>query len=402
MNILFLSQPVIEDNPRDNITYSFITKEMTALAEAGHRVLFFSSRFTTPKYQTGVTYLGGEHLGRTTRLKALLAILRRPTVFLPCLFLSPARTIWVVRVDLAVRMIIREYEIDIVHSHFMYPDGWSCVGAAADEKIPVVSTIRGAELYNEPELEYGALRDQIFRWLSKRSAVHTSAFTVPNRAMCFRLADTLSVKPENVHYLPNGVERMRPISRADTLSDSLALIAIGRFIKRKNHGLLLHVMNELKGLDISLDLFGTGPLKAEFQDYITKNEMSNVHIRDELPKDELFQRISQSDCLVHPSLIEGMPNVVLESLQLGVPCLLSSIDGHEGLIVEGESGYFFDPNCQSQLRKRIGHIYNNRDALRSMTDACRLMATKYSLTNKINGYEAIYNKLSTTPHLPSS
>ena len=52
------------------------------------------------------------------------------------------------------------------------------------------------------------------------------------------------------------------------------------------------------------------------------------------------------DCLVLPSLTEGVSRASLEALYLGVPCVMRNVDGNSELIKEGENGVLFDSDEQ--------------------------------------------------------
>jgi glycosyltransferase involved in cell wall biosynthesis len=53
---------------------------------------------------------------------------------------------------------------------------------------------------------------------------------------------------------------------------------------------------------------------------------------------------SRFDYLVHPSLVEGLPNVVCEGLACGLPILASSVGDHALLADGGRNGLLFDPH----------------------------------------------------------
>lgn len=58
------------------------------------------------------------------------------------------------------------------------------------------------------------------------------------------------------------------------------------------------------------------------------------------PHDETLARLAAADALVHPSLLEGGANVVIEAVRAGVPVLASAIDGNLGLLGDDYPGVF--------------------------------------------------------------
>ncbi|MCD6459052.1 glycosyltransferase family 4 protein [bacterium] len=69
------------------------------------------------------------------------------------------------------------------------------------------------------------------------------------------------------------------------------------------------------------------------------------------------------DMLICPSLFEGLPRVVLESMALGVPVIGSNVDGIPEVIDDGKCGYLVQPKDASALADRILRLLKNQDTL---------------------------------------
>lgn len=60
--------------------------------------------------------------------------------------------------------------------------------------------------------------------------------------------------------------------------------------------------------------------------------------------------------LIHPSVYEGLPNVVCEALAAGRPVLASHVCDHPELVVDGERGFLFDPLSPDSIANSIGKL----------------------------------------------
>lgn len=99
---------------------------------------------------------------------------------------------------------------------------------------------------------------------------------------------------------------------------------IARFVDAKNHSFLINLFKELLEEDdnYSLLLVGDGPLKDSI---IEKAKSLNIDqkvyflgVRDDIPS-----ILMGSDVFVMPSLLEGLPVVLVEAQAAGVPCIIS-------------------------------------------------------------------------------
>ena len=62
--------------------------------------------------------------------------------------------------------------------------------------------------------------------------------------------------------------------------------------------------------------------------------------------------LREHHALIHPSLYEGLPNVVCEALAAGMPVLVSNVCDHPLLVADGERGFLFDPADPGSIRAR--------------------------------------------------
>lgn len=145
-----------------------------------------------------------------------------------------------------------------------------------------------------------------------------------------------------------GAYAFDPAARAEARRDlgivdgALVVGHVGRFDAVKNHAFLLDVFAALleQRPDAMLLLAGDGPLRPEMEkkaeDLGIDGSVAFLGVRSDVAR--LMQAM---DCLVMPSLYEGLPMVLVEAQAAGLPCLISdAIPGDcdiEGGSVERES-----------------------------------------------------------------
>ena len=65
----------------------------------------------------------------------------------------------------------------------------------------------------------------------------------------------------------------------------------------------------------------------------------SVNIMNELPQDELFEIMRSFDVLLLPSLNEGIANVVLEDMAIGIPVISSDCGGMPEVVIPNTTGW---------------------------------------------------------------
>ena len=74
--------------------------------------------------------------------------------------------------------------------------------------------------------------------------------------------------------------------------------------------------------------------------------------------------------LVHPSVVEGGANVVVEAITSGTPVIASRISGNVGMLGPDYPGYF-EPRDAAGLAEALRRALESPQYLRSLRASCR-------------------------------
>lgn len=116
-------------------------------------------------------------------------------------------------------------------------------------------------------------------------------------------------------------------------------LAAGRFNYQKGFDMLIESFNLFakKNNEWQLVIVGEGEEKEKIEALINKYNLNN-RIRIDNFTDNIQEYFLNSSVLLLPSRWEGMPMIVLESLEMGVPIISYDITAVEPLIVHKENG----------------------------------------------------------------
>lgn len=121
------------------------------------------------------------------------------------------------------------------------------------------------------------------------------------------------------------------------------------------------------GLNAELILLGDGPEKASIAAECKHLGIDNhVKILGRRSEPDTLAAIAESDLLVLPSFMEGLPVVLMEAMALGVPVVASRVAGVPELIDDGENGLLFHPADWDGLEAAIVRSLSDRDRASEM------------------------------------
>ncbi|WP_187471245.1 glycosyltransferase family 4 protein [Luteimonas viscosa] len=174
--------------------------------------------------------------------------------------------------------------------------------------------------------------------------------------------DALGLYEPRRSFIPNGIE-IRPQIVRTHVGRPRRLMWTGRFEHQKGLDLLvdaLRCMHEIEGR-CTIDLYGDGPLRQHIADLVVSNGLGGVvRFGGVLGKDEVRDRLTDSDAFVLPSRYEGMSNSALEAMEAGLPVLCTSCGGIDQTVQEG-AGWVCAANDPEDLRRTLRRMLSETD-----------------------------------------
>ena len=151
--------------------------------------------------------------------------------------------------------------------------------------------------------------------------------------------------------------------------DDFVFIFIGRIVGDKGMNELTACMKKFKkeGKDIKLLLVGRfeselDPLDAGNEEFLRTNE--NVCFVGY--QSDVRPFFVAADVLVFPSYREGFPNVVLQAGAMGIPSIVTDINGCNEIIKEDLNGKIFSPKDADALFREMEWCIDNKDRIKVM------------------------------------
>lgn len=147
------------------------------------------------------------------------------------------------------------------------------------------------------------------------------------------------------------------------------IICVGRLSPEKGFLGLLDALAAIAAEDLEFELLivGDGPLAGEVRAKVGEVGLCDrIDFAGALPESETLAAIAQADILVLPSLMEGLPVVLVEAMAMGRPVLASRVAGIPELVEQGGGGYLFTPSDQSDLLRGLRMLISDRSHWQGM------------------------------------
>lgn len=228
------------------------------------------------------------------------------------------------------------FHIDVIDSHYFYPDGVVASWVGKKLNIPVVVTARGSDINVIPE-------NSIARNRIQKSLLSVDASAAVSQALANEMVKLAPNAKEPI-VLRNGVDLdfFNPEASKPTLpfkidEDESLLLSVGNLIELKGHHLVIEALTLLP--KVKLIIIGEGSQREALEQLVIKLSLqARVHFTGNIQQHELPGYYACANLLVLASSREGMPNVLLEALACGTPVIATNVGGSAEIVTCKDSG----------------------------------------------------------------
>jgi len=249
----------------------------------------------------------------------------------------------------------------ILHTHLVHSDVYGQLAGALTGVPLRVSTKHGFNEFREGR--WFAVAD---RSVGSLAHVHVAI----SQGLARYLAETEGFEEQDfriVHYglaARNGAE---PYAGTNA-----RLLCVGRLIPIKGHLVLLRALSLARGrgVDVTLDVAGRGPLAPALESYARELGLGDA-VRFLGFVSPVQRALEDAAIVVVPSLGEGFGMVALEAMERRRPVIASAVGGLPEIVADGETGLVVPPGEAEPLADAIVELAGDLSRAARMGDAGR-------------------------------
>jgi glycosyltransferase involved in cell wall biosynthesis len=202
---------------------------------------------------------------------------------------------------------------------------------------------------------------------------------------------------QKVHLLPIGIDPSLFENAVPPVGLGKYILHVGGFTFEKNHRGLLNVFEKVLQQQPAVKLVcaGDGPLFTQIKEEVKiRNLEKQVLLLGK--RNDVASLLKGAKMLVLPSIIEGLPGTILESMYAKVPVIAYNTGGI-GQIVNESTGWLVEKGEEDEFVNTICDIWNRKaDDLQTILENAHLLVKKEYTNDRIaEGFEELYVTLKT-------
>lgn len=244
------------------------------------------------------------------------------------------------RGEIARRLARDSY--DVVHAHWVLPNGWAASAVARRAGVPVVLTLHGSDVAM-------AERHRLLANIARRTFGRVTAVTATSDDLRRRAID-LGADPESTTTTYIGVDAglfaPRPADPATrellgAKVGDLLVVAVGRLARVKGFEYLIEAASRMDR--VALAIVGDGELRPELE-RLARASRARVVLTGGVPRDRVAEALAAADVVVVPSVVDNRGRVdattstALEALAAGRPLIATRVGGIPEVVHDRENG----------------------------------------------------------------
>lgn len=283
-----------------------------------------------------------------------------------------------------------DYKPDIVH--LLTSNAFEYIQPMLNKNLKVIVSFRGYDINVFPHQCNMNLKitQEIFKnadslHFVSNALMHSALHLGAPKDKCLVITRSLRV-----------TEKKNQIAKHKSDNDIL-IASVGRLVWEKGYIYALEAMYILKskGIRFKYLIGGSGIDENAIRYHIKRLNLEDyVELLGQLNREEVWKLLSDADIFLQTSLIEAMPNTIIEASFFSLPIVSSNIGGIPE-VVENEINGFLSPVCQPKgFALSLEKLINDVDLRKTMgTRGREKIKIEFNPENEIEKWIALYKVL---------
>jgi glycosyltransferase involved in cell wall biosynthesis len=285
---------------------------------------------------------------------------------------------------------------DVVHAHWIIPNGWLAAAAAHKRRVPLVVSVHGSDISL-------AERNRLLSQAARRAFGTARAVSAPSDHLRKR-AERVGADPNTSTTVRWGVDleayatanrdaMLRSRLLGDGSDSDVLFVGVGRLIECKGFEYLIDAAARVPGIRVAI--IGDGDLRPSLERR-ARALGAPVEFVGAMPQKTIPDALAAADGVVVPLVadrsgrIDGFPMTVLEGLASGRPLVATRFGGVPEVVSDGRNGLLFEQKDPAALAAALDRLRTDPEERERLGARGRESVAGYTWDHSAAAIEAMY------------
>jgi glycosyltransferase involved in cell wall biosynthesis len=282
---------------------------------------------------------------------------------------------------LATLRLARRSRPDVIHAHWLLPNGFLAAVAARLLHIPLVVSLPGADVFVSG-------MNPLFLRLA-RFAMGQASFITTNSDDLRQAAIELGADPAKMRLIIYGVDpqaiaprdgdRAAVRARLGLALDTPVVLAVGRLVPKKGFDVLVRAAPAIAAA-AHIVIVGDGEQRAQLESMAAAlGVQGRVHFVGNVARHDLTGYYNMADVFAMPSTrrpVDGLNVAVVEAMACALPVVASDAGGNPIVVAHGDNGLLVGEGQAEEMASAVNTLLEDAERRRAMGRRSRQRAVE--------------------------
>lgn len=201
--------------------------------------------------------------------------------------------------------------------------------------------------------------------------------------------------PECAAYIPHGVAPQFFCARSYDSRQPLKLLYVGTWLDQRGiyylREALERLVSQLPG--ITMTFAGCGCPDEAMRDFFGPRLASTIRVLPVAASGKMPEVFASYDVFLFPSLMEGMPNVVMEAMASGMPVITTETCGMPDVVEDGFNGLLIPPADAQAIEDAVLKLAASPELRKQLGEAAQQSMRRYTWERSARLLESLFRRV---------
>jgi glycosyltransferase involved in cell wall biosynthesis len=193
-------------------------------------------------------------------------------------------------------------------------------------------------------------------------------------------------------YIPNGADSRFYLPRTYDSVRPLKLLYAGTWLDQRGIFYLRDALERLaaKIPGLTMTFAGCGSPPETIQEFFGPKLASTVVVQPVVPAERMQELYATHDVFLFPSLIEGLPTVLLEAMASGMPVITTETCGMQDIVEDGYNGLLIPTTDAGAIESAVLRLADSASLRQQLGEMARETVKRYTWKRSAEKLEELF------------